>query len=111
MFQVRRNNANVQNGPGGSKQTIKGPGVVSIDNSWQFGQVLAVVMLLANVNDLLHVVLGFLARRKRRLALKRQAQTEELALQVQREEHPAPTFYRPRGPSGPNLSGKDSCMS
>jgi hypothetical protein len=105
VFQVRRNNANVQKSSDGSTQIVKGPGVVYIDNSWAFGQVLSVVMILANANEILHFIFGFLARRKARLERKRQAQGEEIALQR------APTFYRPRGPSGSNVSSKDSCMN
>ena len=94
MFKVRRN--------------IKSR-VIKLDDTWAFGQVLAVVMILANANEILHFFFGFLARRKLRLARKRQAQTEEIALG--HEGHPAPTLYGSRGPSGSNVSGKDSCMS
>ncbi len=82
-----------------------------MENKWQFGQVLAVVMILANANEVLHFFFGFLARRKLRLARARehQAQTEEIALRP--EGRSAPTFYGSRGPSGSNVSGKDSCMS
>ncbi len=108
MFQVQRNNANIKNLPDGS-QSVTGPGVVNIDNTWAFGQVLAVVMIVANANEILHFFFGFLARRRLRLARERQAQAEEIALQS--EGHSVPTFYRARGPSGPNVSGKDSCMT
>ena len=94
MFQVRRNIAD---------------GIVRLDNSWQFGQVLAVVMILANANEVLHFLFGYLTRRNLRLARKRRAQTEEIALQS--EGRSAPAFYRSRGPSGSNVSRKDSCMS
>ena len=107
MFQVRRNDANIKTLSNGS-QIIRGPGVVNIDDTWAFGQVLAVVMLVANANEVVHFFVGFLARRKLKLARERQAQAEEIALQS--EGIPAPPLYRPRGPSGPNVSGKDSCM-
>jgi hypothetical protein len=107
VFQVRRNNANVKTLPDGS-QSIAGPGVVKIDDTWAFGQVLAVVMIVANANEILHFFFGFLARRKLKLARKREAQAEEIALQS--EGPSAPTFYRSRGPSGSKVSGKDSCM-
>lgn len=96
MFQVQRNQ-------------VRRNGVVNVDNRWQFGQVLPVVMLLANADEFLHFFLGYLARRKLRLARERQAQTEEIALQP--EGHSAPTFYRPRGPVGPNVSSKESYMN
>ena len=84
-------------------------GVINIDNKWEFGQVLAVVMILANVNEIIHFFFGYLARRKLRLARERRAQTEEIALQS--EGQSAPTYYGSRGPSGSNVSSKDSCMS
>jgi hypothetical protein len=84
-------------------------GVVEISEKWEFGQVLAVVMILANANEILHFFFGFLARRKLKIARKRQAQTEEIALQP--EAHSAPAFVRSRGPDGSNVFGKDSCMS
>ncbi len=83
-------------------------GVVQVDNTWEFGQVLAVVMILENSNEFLNFFFGYLSRRKHRLARERQAQTEEIALQT--EGHSAPAFYRPRGPPGSNVSGKDSCI-
>lgn len=109
MFQVRRNAANLLIQPNGSLLKIGGPGVVGINNKWEFGQVLAVVMILANANEILHFFFGFLARRKLRLARERQVQTEEIGLQPQGQS--APTLYRSRGPSGSNVSSKDSCMS
>jgi hypothetical protein len=110
VFQVQRNAAhNIQRNPDGSVRSFAGPGVVDIDNKWEFGQVLAVVMILANANEILHFFFGFLARRKLRLARERQVQTEEIGLQP--EGQSAPTLYRSRGPSGSNVSSKDSCMS
>ena len=102
VFKVRRNAANKQ-----QDGSIAGPGVVDIDNKWEFGQVLAVVMILANANEILHFFFGFLARRK--LARERQAQTEEIALQSRGQS--TPPLYGARGPSGSNVSSKDSCMS
>ena len=104
---MQRNDANVKTLPDGT-QRVTGPGVVDIDNKWEFGQVLAVVMLLANTNEILHFLFGFLARRKLRLARERQAQTEEIALRS--EGQSAPALYRST-PSGSNVSSKDSCMS
>ena len=109
MFQVQRNAVNMQKQQDGSSRNIAS-GVVEISEKWEFGQVLAVVMILANANEILHFFFGFLARRKLRLAReRREAQTEEIALRP--EAVSAPTFYRPRGPSGSNVSGRDSCMS
>jgi hypothetical protein len=59
-------------------------GVVSIDNSWGFGQVLAVVMIIASLYEIGHVLLD-------RITLKRaqsgglQAGTEEASQQA--KEH------------------------
>lgn len=96
MFQVHRN--------------LKA-GFVQLDGSnYAFGQILSIVMIFANLNEILHFFFGFLARRKLKLArLRLQAQPEEIALRP--EGHSAPTFYRSRGPSGSNVSSEDSCMS
>lgn len=100
---VHRNKAgNVTKRPDGTIQNIAGPGVVDVDNKWEFGQVLAVVMILASANEILHFFFGFLARRK--LARKRQAQTEEIALRS--EGQSAPAFYGSR-PSRSNVSTRD----
>ena len=80
-------------------------GVVKVDDTWAFGQVLAVVMILANANEILHFFFGYLSRRKLKLARERQAQSEEIALSSQPN---TTTFYRPRGPAGPHVSSKDS---
>ncbi|KAI0284010.1 hypothetical protein BGY98DRAFT_949975 [Russula aff. rugulosa BPL654] len=86
-------------------------GLIQFDGpNWAFGQVLSVVMILANLKEILHFFFGFLARRKLKLARdRRQAQTEEIVLRP--EGHSAPTFHRSRGPSGSNVSSEDSCMS
>jgi hypothetical protein len=105
---VRRNKAKIKTLTDGTVQKIGGPGVVVVDNNWEFGQVLAVVMIFANANEILHFLFGYLGRRKLRRDRERQAQTEDIPLQ--HEGHSAPTFYRSRGPSGSNVSGKDSLL-
>jgi len=82
-------------------------GFLQLDGSnYAFGQILSIVMIFANLNEILHFFFGFLARRRLKLAReRRQAQREEIAL---RPEGPsAPTFHRSRGPSGPNVSTRD----
>jgi len=102
---VRRNTAKVTTLTNGTVLKIGGPGVVVIDNNWEFGQVLAVVMILGNANEILHFLFGYLGRRKLRRDRERQAQTEDIPLQP--EGHSAPTFYRSRGPSRSNVSARD----
>ncbi|KAF8478158.1 hypothetical protein DFH94DRAFT_82769 [Russula ochroleuca] len=83
---VSRNAAHFQNG------TDIASGVVQVDNTWAFGQVLSVVMIFVNVNEILHFLFGFFARRK----LKRQAQTEETGYQVEgRAEIPSMLASQP----------------
>ncbi|KAI0300273.1 hypothetical protein BC826DRAFT_668700 [Russula brevipes] len=89
--QVHRNAANVL--PGG---TNAASGVVQVDDSWAFGQVLSVVMIIANINEVVHFFFGFLARRRSRTARERQAQEEGAPHQA--EGRPATPTYRPRGP-------------
>jgi hypothetical protein len=99
--QVQRNTANVQ--PDG---TNTASGVVQVDDSWAFGQVLSVVMIIANINEVLHFFFGFLARRRSKPARERQAQEEGAPHQA--EGRPATPTYRPRGPY---LSGELSSQS
>ena len=84
-------------------------GVVKVDDSWAFGQVLSFVMIFANINEAIHFLFGYFGRRRVRLASERQPQMEELADQP--EEHAAPSPYRARGPSGSTVSSKTPCIS
>ena len=69
MVKIARNTAHIL--PNG---TNTGPGVVQIDDSWGFGQVLAVVMIFVNFKEVLHYLFGGPPR-------ERQAQTEEIVYQ------------------------------
>jgi len=89
---VHRNEAKIL-----SNGTNVGPGVVRIDDSWQFGQVLAVVMIIANVNEIAHFIFGFLARRHHRHKLAR-AQAQEEGGAHEARGHSAPVGYPPRRP-------------
>ncbi|KAI0004512.1 hypothetical protein BJV74DRAFT_881105 [Russula compacta] len=82
-------------------------GVVIVNNSWAFGQVLSVVMILANLIDAFHFLVGFFARRRlrRRLSFARQRQAEEAAYQA--EEHSAAIEHQSRGSSGYHASSRD----
>lgn len=84
-------------------------GVVKVDDSWAFGQVLSFVMIFANINEAVHFLFGYLGRRRVRLARERQPQMEEVADQPEGLAAPGP--YRPRGPSGSSVSSKTPCIS
>lgn len=94
MSQVRRNEVGTKSG------------IVRVDNSWAFGQVLSVVMILVNLNDAFHFLVGFFARRRlrRRLSFARQGQAEEAPYQA--EEHSAAIRHQSRGSSGNHVSCK-----
>lgn len=83
-------------------------GVVRIDDTWQFGQVLAVVMIIANLNEMLHFIFGSLARRHRTHALARGAQAQEEGAAHQAGGLSVPVGYQPRGPAGSFTSSKTS---
>lgn len=53
VIQVHRNTAKLL--PNG---TNIAHGVVQVDNSWAFGQVLSVVMIIANLKEVVHFLLG-----------------------------------------------------
>jgi len=97
---VHRNEVRLRNG------TNVG-GVVKIDDSWQFGQVLAVVMIIANLNEMVHFAFGALARRHHRHTLAREAQAQEEGAAHQAGGLSVPIGYQPRGPSGSSTSTPD----
>ena len=100
VIQVHRNEANVVNG----RNTARG--IVEVDDSWQFGQVLSVVMIIANVNELVHFIFAFQAHRSRRRRLARESQVQEEGTAHQTEGGPPAVGYRPRGPYGSSTSSK-----
>jgi len=79
-----------------------GSGVVQIDNSWEFGQVLSFVMIFANVNEAVHFLFGYFGRRS--LDRKREAQIEEV--NSQEDRYLAPSSRQSR-PSESNVSARD----
>jgi hypothetical protein len=80
-------------------------GVVQIDNSWAFDQVLSVVTTIANLNEVFYFLLGY-ATLKRVHPRGRQAEAEETPEQA--EGHSAAVSYRSRGGSGSHLTGKST---
>src|SRR5712671_474353 len=84
-----------------------GPGVVQIDDSWQFGQILSVVMIIANLNEFAHFLFGYLARRRRdRLARAQEDQGQAVELAQQGPPPGSDVPFRPRGPVGSSSSCK-----
>jgi hypothetical protein len=98
VIQVHRNAAKLL--PDG---TNIASGVVQVDESWVFGQVLAVVMIIASVNEVVHFLFDFFARSRRRLARGplNQAREEGAANQ---------TEGRPGGPNRSSTSSKTSAL-
>ena len=97
MIQVHRNEAKIVN-----RQNV-GRGVVEVDDSWAFGQVLSVVMIIANVNEMVHFLFAFQARRSRRRQHPTESQVQEEGTAHQDGGSPA-VGYRPRGPYGSSTS-------
>lgn len=100
MIQVHRNEAKIVNGEN------VGRGFVEFDNSWAFGQVLSVVMVIANANEIVHFLFGFQARRSQRRRLARESQAQEEGTAHQAEGGSPAVDYRPRGPYGSSTSSK-----
>jgi hypothetical protein len=80
-------------------------GIVNIDNTWAFGQVLAFVMIIASLNEVVHFLLGY-ATRKRAHSRGHQVEAEETPEQA--EGHSAAVSYRSRGGPGNHLTGKSA---
>jgi len=100
---VHRNTAHVnKNG------TVVGSGIVQIDESWQFGQILAVVMIIAILNEFVHFFFGYLARRRRDGRARARAEGQAQAVEAQAPPPQSNVTYRPRGPAGSSSSSRDS---
>ncbi|KAH9042125.1 hypothetical protein EDB85DRAFT_1918063 [Lactarius pseudohatsudake] len=92
---VHRNNSNHHGGK------------VIVDDSWAFGQTLSVVMIFANMNEVIHFLFGYIARRRER---SRELQAEAQQASDDTDVPPASAPYRPRGPPGSHLSTRDSAQ-
>ncbi|KAH8998576.1 hypothetical protein EDB92DRAFT_1835966 [Lactarius akahatsu] len=82
-------------------------GKVIVDESWAFGQTLSVVMIFANMNEVIHFLFGYIARRRER---SRELQAEAQQASDDTDVPPASTPYRPRGHPGSHLSTRDSAQ-
>ena len=84
-------------------------GHVTVDGAWQFGQILAVMMIFANINEVVNCLFGYINRRRKR---SHEPQAEE-AQQAPNEADvpPASSPYRARGLPGTHLSGKAYCTA
>ena len=83
-------------------------GVVQVDENWAFGQTLAVVMIFANLNEVLHFLISYYARRHER---HQEPQGEAERASNHTAETPADVSYRPRGLPAAYLSGKAYCTA
>ena len=81
-------------------------GVVQVDENWAFGQTLAVVMIFANLNEVLHFLISYYARRHEH---PQEPQGEAERASNHTAETPADVSYRPRGLPAAYLSGKAYC--
>lgn len=99
---VRRNAAKLL--PNG---TNIASGVVQVDESWAFGQVLAVVMIIASVNEVVHFLFDFFARSRRRLARGPLSQAREEGAANQTEGRSATVEYQPRERNRSSTSTRD----
>jgi hypothetical protein len=83
-------------------------GIVEVNNTWAFGQTLAVVMIFANLNEVIHFLIGLIARqRKRSHERQEEAQQESNHTDIPLESAP----YRSRGRPGSHLLGKAYCAA
>ena len=105
VIQVHRNEANIVN------EQNDGRGIVEVDDSWQFGQVLSVVMIIANINEMVHFIFAFQAHRSRRRRLARESQVPEGGTAHQTDGDSPAVEYRPRGPYGSSTSSMTLAMS
>ena len=78
-------------------------GSVEVDNNWAFGQTLSTVMVFANLNEVIHYLIGYVVRRRER-SHERQGEAQHASNHT--DVPLASASYRPRGP---HLSGKTYC--
>jgi len=90
------------------RNDINHGGIVTIDGSWQFGQTLAVIMIFANINEIIHCIFGFFAPEREG---SHEGQEEAQQTSDGTDVPPASTPYRPRGFPGSHLSTRDASHS
>lgn len=95
MIQVRRNST--QHG-----------GVVQVNETWAFGQTLAVVMIFADLNEVIHYFIGLISRR-RKSSRERQEEAQQEPNQTDIPLTSVP--YRSRGRPESHLIGKAYCAA
>jgi hypothetical protein len=83
-------------------------GKVEVDNSWAFGQTLAVVMIFANLNEVIHFLIDYIARRRKRShEPQEEAQQESNHTDIPLASAP----YRPTGLPESHILGKTYCAA
>ncbi|KAN0139876.1 hypothetical protein V8E53_002538 [Lactarius tabidus] len=80
-------------------------GKVEVDNSWAFGQTLAVVMIFANLNEVIHFLIDYIARRRKR-SHERQEEGQQESNHTDIPLASAP--YRPTGLPESHILARDS---
>ena len=81
-------------------------GVVSVtddDTEWAFGQILSVVMIFANINEVVHCLVGYYTRKRKR--------SHELQASNEAGVPPTSSLYRLRGVRRSSLSGRAYCTA
>jgi hypothetical protein len=79
---------------------------VSASSSWAFGQILAIMMLFSNLNEVIHCLFGYIARRRKRSHERRTEEAQQASGDTDVPLESAP--YRPRGRPGSHLSTRDA---
>ncbi|KAH9065412.1 hypothetical protein EDB87DRAFT_1679886 [Lactarius vividus] len=90
------------------RNNINHGGIVQVDDSWAFGQTLAVVMIAANMNEVIHFLFGYIARRRER---SRGLQTEAQQASDDTGVPLTSTLYRSRGHLGSHPIARDSSQT
>ena len=83
-------------------------GRVEVDNDWAFGQTLSTVMVFANLNEVIHFLIGYVTRRRER-SHERQSEAQHASNHTDVPLESAP--YRPRGLPESHLAGKAYCAA
>ena len=78
-------------------------GNVEVNNTWAFGQTLSTVMVFANLNEVIHFLIGYVSRRRER-SQERQAEAQDASNHTDVPLESAP--YRARGLPQSQLAGK-----
>ncbi|KAF8270785.1 hypothetical protein EI94DRAFT_1721914 [Lactarius quietus] len=86
------------------RNSLQHGGIVGVNNTWAFGQTLSVVMIFANINEIVNFVVGYISRRRKH-SHELQVEAQQASNDTEMPQTSAP--YQSRRRPGSRLSARD----